>query len=63
MSREDARALVKRLDDDEEFRSGVLAVEDPKVRMAVLRWEGYDCTDDELLEEDPELQPAFARRF
>ena len=57
MSREAARALVERLSSDEEFRAGVLAVEDPKVRMAVVRWEGYDCTDLELYEEstDPEL--------
>ena len=58
MSQEAARALVQRLKTDREFRAGVLAVEDPKVRMAVLRWEGYDCTADELDEEGWRLDGA-----
>jgi predicted ribosomally synthesized peptide with nif11-like leader len=58
MSREDARALVERMKTDRAFRAGVLAVEDPIVRLAVLRWEGYDCTADELHEEGRRLDAA-----
>jgi len=48
MSIESAKAYVERMKNDEEFRKKVLACEDSKKRMALVKAEGYDFTEKDI---------------
>jgi predicted ribosomally synthesized peptide with nif11-like leader len=50
MSQEDARALIARLNDDEQFRARIFAVEKMEERIKTINDEGYSCTIEELQE-------------
>ncbi len=48
MSTESAKAFVERMKTDGEFRRRVAEAESPEVRARILKYEGYDFTDEEL---------------
>ena len=48
MSVESARAFVERMKTDGEFRNRVSEAESPEVRARILKYEGFDFTDQEL---------------
>lgn len=48
MSIESARAFVERMKTDREFRNRVAEAESPEVRARILKYEGFDFTDEEL---------------
>ena len=48
MSIESARAFVERMKTDGEFRKRVAEAESPEVRARILKYEGFDFTDQEL---------------
>ena len=52
MSIESAKAFVKRMNDDEEFRTRIMAIEDDEARMAAVNDEGFDFSLDELMEQE-----------
>lgn len=63
MSEDAAKAFVERMKADTGFRARVLAVEDPRERLAVINGEGYALTAEDvggmaLLLQDQELQHA-----
>jgi predicted ribosomally synthesized peptide with nif11-like leader len=49
MSIESARAFVERMKTDGEFRNRVAEAESPEVRARILKYEGFDFTEEELL--------------
>lgn len=48
MSTESARAFVERMKRDGEFRRRVAEAESSEVRRRILKYEGFDFTDEEL---------------
>jgi len=48
MSIESAKAFVERMKTDGEFRRRVAETESPEVRARILKYEGFDFTDEEL---------------
>lgn len=54
MSIESAKAFVERMKTDKEFRRRVAEAESSEVRERILKYEGFDFTDEELdsLKED-----------
>jgi predicted ribosomally synthesized peptide with nif11-like leader len=48
MSIESAKAFVERMKTDGEFRNRVAEAESPEVRERILKYEGFDFTDEEL---------------
>jgi predicted ribosomally synthesized peptide with nif11-like leader len=48
MSIESARAFVARMKTDGEFRRRVAEAESGEVRARILKYEGFDFTDEEL---------------
>ena len=48
MSIESARGFVERMKTDGEFRNRVAEAESPEIRARILKYEGYDFTDEEL---------------
>ena len=48
MSQESAKALIERLESDEEFRARVLAADGAEARLELVRAEGYDCSAEEI---------------
>ena len=48
MSIESARAFVQRMKTDGEFRRRIAEAESPEVRARILKYEGFDFTDQEL---------------
>ena len=48
MSIESAKAFVGRMKTDGEFRNRVAEAESPEVRARILKYEGFDFTDEEL---------------
>jgi predicted ribosomally synthesized peptide with nif11-like leader len=48
MSIESARAFVERMKTDGEFRRRVAEAESPEVRVRILKYEGFDFTEEEL---------------
>ena len=48
MSIESARAFVERMKTDGEFRNRVAEAESPEARARILKYEGFDFTDEEL---------------
>ncbi|NTU52272.1 MAG: Nif11-like leader peptide family natural product precursor [Chlorobiaceae bacterium] len=51
MSVEQAKAFIERMKTDEAFREKVMSIEDAAGRIACIRSEGYDCTEQEINEE------------
>ena len=50
MSMEQAKAFIERMKTDEAFREKVLAIEDLAERIACIRGEGFECTEEEINE-------------
>ena len=48
MSMESARAFVQRMKTDGEFRKRVAEAGSPEVRAQILKFEGFDFTEQEL---------------
>jgi predicted ribosomally synthesized peptide with nif11-like leader len=48
MSIDSAKAFVERMKTDGEFRKRVAEAESPEVRARILKYEGFDFTDEEL---------------
>jgi len=48
MSIESARAFVERMKTDGEFRNRIAEAESREVRARILKYEGFDFTDEEL---------------
>ena len=48
MSIESPKAFVERMKTDGEFRRRIGEAESPEVRARILKYEGYDFTDEEL---------------
>lgn len=48
MSIESAKAFIERMKTDAEFRRRIAEAESPEVRARILKYEGYDFTDEEL---------------
>ena len=48
MSIESAREFVERMKTDGEFRRRIAEAESPEVRARILKYEGFDFTDQEL---------------
>ena len=48
MSIESAKAFVERMKTDGEFRNRVAEAESPEARARILKYEGFDFTDEEL---------------
>ena len=48
MSIESAKAFIGRMKADGEFRNRVAEAESPEVRARILKYEGFDFTDEEL---------------
>ena len=50
MSVEQAKAFIERLKTDEAFREKVMAIDDAAGRIACIRGEGFECTEEEINE-------------
>ena len=50
MSVEQAKAFIVRMKTDEAFREKVMAIEDAAGRIACIRGEGFECTEEEINE-------------
>jgi len=48
MSIESAKAFVERMKTNGEFRNRVAEAESPEARARILKYEGFDFTDEEL---------------
>lgn len=48
MTIESAKAFIERMKSDGEFRRRVAEAESPQVRERILKYEGYDFTEEEL---------------
>ncbi len=48
MSKKAARAFLERLKTDANFHKKVMAAKDDEERMALIRAEGFNCTDAEI---------------
>ena len=48
MSIESAKAFVERMKTDGEFRKRIAEAESPEVRERILKYEGFDFTEEEL---------------
>jgi predicted ribosomally synthesized peptide with nif11-like leader len=48
MSLESAKAFVQRMKTDGEFRRRIAEAESPEVRKRILKYEGFDFTEEEL---------------
>ncbi len=55
MSLDSARAFIERMKSDEAFRGDVMAIEDVAGRLALIRSEGFSCTEAEIKEVSAEL--------
>lgn len=45
---ESAKAFVERMKEDGEFRRRIAEAESPEVKARILKYEGYDFTEEEL---------------
>ena len=59
MSIESARAFVQRMKTDGEFRRRIAEAESPEVRARILKYEGFDFTDEELASLKDEVKRSF----
>ena len=48
MSMDSAEKFVERIKTDREFRERVAEAESPEVKARILKYEGFDFTDEEL---------------
>ena len=48
MSTESAKAFIERMKADGEFLKRIAEAESPEVRERILKYEGYDFTEEEL---------------
>ena len=60
MSVEQAKAFIERLKTDEAFREKVMAIEDAAGRIACIRGEGFECTEEEINEVATEGSGTFS---
>ncbi|NTU52273.1 MAG: Nif11-like leader peptide family natural product precursor [Chlorobiaceae bacterium] len=56
MSVEQAKAFIEKMKTDEAFREKVMAIEDTAGRIACIRGEGFECTEEEINEVAQEVR-------
>ena len=63
MSVEQAKAFIERMTADDAFREKVLAIEDLAERLTCIHGEGFECTQQEILEAGGVLEDVSAGWF